>query len=158
MFAKRLIKSAEGQWLYVFYAGKKTRHRAKDGAPLELLPPRFESRRKIYRFFSMFWGKRLATQMLKNLPLKNRHGRLYVIAYDAGPMSVVVRKIRILCQTKCKLTILTQLTGGPEGRVYVVHSLVKSRAGRYVIARRTGPAYDFRYYKPQKHRARIILT
>ena len=92
MSVKKFITTAESQWFHVFYSGKKTRYRSADGAPLELLPPRFNSRRKIYRFFRMFWGKHLATQMLRNLPFKHRCGRLYVIGYDAGPMSVVDRK------------------------------------------------------------------
>lgn len=156
MTVKKFITTAEGQWLHVLYSGRKTRCRSADSAPLELLPPRFNSRRKIYRFFRLFWGRRLATQMLRNLPLKTHCGQLYVIAYDAGPMSVVVKAVRVLCRAKQTLLVLTKLVGGPEGGVYVVHNLIKRRMGSYIIARRIGPPYDFRYYKPETHRTKIV--
>lgn len=151
MTLKKFIKTAEGQWFHVFYAGKKTRYRTAYGTPLELLPPCFNSRRKIYRFFKRFWGNRLATQMLRNLPLTNRCRRLYVIAYDAGPMSVVVRAVRVMRHSKQTLTVLTKLTGGPEGRVCIVHVLARRKLDGYAIVKRHGPSYDFRYYKAKKH-------
>lgn len=148
---KRFITTAKGQWLHVFYSGQKTRLRAADGAPLELMPQRFNSPRKSYLFFRRYWGVRLATQMVRNLPLRKRCGRLYVIAYDAGPMSVVVRIVRVVCRSTETLTVLTKLSGGPEGRVCVVHVLARRKLGGYAIVKRHGPSYDFRYYKPEEH-------
>ena len=148
---KRFITTAEGQWLHVFYSGRKTRYRTAEGTPLELLPTRFNSREKIYRFFRLFWGKRLAEQMIGNLPLSRRCGCLYVIAYDAGPMSVVVRVVRVMCRSKQALAVLTKLSGGPEGRVGVIHVLARRKPGGYTIVKRHGPSYDFRYYKPEEH-------
>lgn len=139
------ITRAEGQWLHVFYAGRKTKQHTADGTPLELMPKHLNSRRKIYQFFRLYWGKSLAKQMLRNLPLTYRCGRLHVIAYDAGPMSVVVRATRIVSRKGIELSVLTQLTGGPEGRVNVRHGLLRCRTGGYIIVKRQGPQYDFRY-------------
>lgn len=151
MTLKKFIRKAEGQWFHVFYAGKQTRYRTAYGTPLELLPPRFNSRKKIYRFFRQFWGNRLAMQMLRNLPLTNRCRRLYVTAYDAGPMSVVVRAVRVMRRRKNTIRVQTKLTGGPEGKVYVVHVLARCKMGGNKIVERNGPPYDFRYYKATKH-------
>ena len=154
IWLKDFIAESERTWFRVFFAGKKTRRRSRDGAPLATLPPEFSSREKILKFFKRYWGQRLATQMLGNLPLTKRCGRLFVIRYDPGPLSARVRNVRLLCRTKKTIVAQTTLGGGPEGREFIVQVLSRGRDGKYAIRQRIGPRYDYRYYPPQVSRAR----
>lgn len=147
---QRFISNAERQWFRVFFSGKKTRLRARDGAPLELLPKHLDTKKKIYSYFRRYWGRRIARRMIANMPFLERNGHLYVIAYDAGPVPIKVLSTKIICCSRRSLIVLARLGGIPGRPACIVYRLVKRNSGCFVIVERMGPRYDYRYYPPPR--------
>lgn len=142
---KDFIVAAERAWLNVFDAGKPTSLLSADGAPLLLLPPEFSTRRKIYSYFRRWWGPRLASNMLYNLPLCTRADRLYVIAYDIPPISLNVSKVTRIGEQPDGILLQTVLTGGFDEPLLVRHFLqIDPRTKALMITDRSDKE-DFRY-------------
>jgi len=142
---KCLIHRAEKQWAYVFFSGKQTSLRSHDGAPLELLPYRFSTRGRILRYFQRYWSKKIACTMLKNLPLITRRGKLYAIAYDAGPLPIKPLAFAFVRACSAGVIIKVKYGGIPGRPIWVIYRLTKV-CGTYKITKRIGPKYDYRYY------------
>lgn len=116
-----------------------------DGAPLTLMPPRFDTRRKIYAYFRRWWGPRLTSNMLSNLPL-HEHGRsLCMIAYDFPPVSMTPKELPLVQEEGDSVRLQATLYGGlPEE--HVKYLLVRDQlSGRPMIIRRSDAEADFRY-------------
>lgn len=143
---KDFITDAERAWLRVFDSGRKTGFCSPDGAPLLRLPVRWQSRRRIYNYFRRWWGPRLANNMLRNLPIFERGGSLYVAAYDIPPISLNVSKVAVAEEKDDTVWLEAILSGGfdePLAVKYVVkrHGLTK----HFMVVSRSDFS-DFRYH------------
>lgn len=139
------IKEAERAWLRVFDSGKRTPFCSPDGAPLLRLPMRWQSRRRIYNYFRRWWGPRLANNMLRNLPIYERGGNLYVAAYDVPPISLNVSQVEVERETDDTVWLQAILTGGFDEPLIIKYVVKKDRLTKhYMIVSRSDPQ-DFRY-------------
>lgn len=116
-----------------------------DGAPLTLMPPRLDTRQKIYTFFRHWWGPRFASNMLNNLPLHEHGGRLCMIAYDFPPISMTPRTVSLEGREGDTFRLHATLYGGlPEE--HINYLVVKNQLNhRMMIVRRSCAESDFRY-------------
>lgn len=139
------IADAEMAWFRVFDAGKPTKLKMPDGAPLTLMPPRFDARQKIYAFFRRWWGPRFASNMLNNLPLHEHGGRLCMIAYDFPPISMTPTAVSLEGREGDAYHLHATLCGGlPEE--HVDYLIVRNQLNhRMMIIRRSQAEADFRY-------------
>lgn len=139
------IANAELAWFRVFDAGKVTKKTMPDGAPLTVMPPRFNTRQKIYAYFRRWWGPRLACNMLNNLPLIEHGGKLYMIAYDFPPVSMTARSVHVTQADGNVIRLHATLYGGfPEEQIeyQVTYNQLPRRP---MISRRSDAELDFRY-------------
>lgn len=140
------LKEAEQAWLRIFDSGKRTNLVSPDGAPLRRLPIRWQSRRNIYYYFRRWWGPRLASNMLKNLPIFERGGTLYVAAYDVPPISLKVQNITEINDTNPKKVLLTAvLVGGFDEPLIIQYIITKHTLTKHFMIVNRSDVQDFRY-------------
>ncbi len=145
---KDYITQAERAWLRVFDSGKPSHLHSPDGAPLRRLPRCWQSRQRIYAYFRRWWGPRLASHMLCNLPIFVRQGCLYVAAYDVPPISLNVREVQVVRERDGVIVVSTTLVGGFDEPWRVQHVLRRNPLDkRLMIVERSDPE-DFRYRVP----------
>lgn len=142
---KDYIAGAELAWFKVFVAGEPTKMTTADGAPLYKMPIAFSSRNKIYAYFRRWWGPRLASNMVCNLPLTERNSQLYMIGYDFPPISLTAKDVEILSERRGSRRLHAVLSGGFEEE-HVTYLVRDSPLHlKSMIINRSASADDFRY-------------
>ncbi|MGI6357188.1 MAG: hypothetical protein ACOX2K_00580 [Bacillota bacterium] len=141
---REFIAGAELAWFRVFSSSQTMRSTMPDGAPIGMLPGKFSTRRKIYRYFRLWFGPRLAKNMLANLPLIERQGRLCVIQFDFPPISMTPGQVKIERANAGTWRLHTTLSGGwPDEQIR--YRVLACPECRPMIVRRSGAYDDFRY-------------
>lgn len=141
------IVAAERAWLRVFDSGKLTQFKSPDGAPLLRLPMRWQSRRRIYNYFRRWWGPRLANNMLRNLPIVERGGSLYLAAYDIPPISLNVESVGVLNEETPLIRLSAILTGGFDEPLNIDYEVTQDAVTKHYMIVKRSDLEDFRYQK-----------
>ncbi|HBK85229.1 MAG TPA: hypothetical protein DDZ53_04260 [Firmicutes bacterium] len=143
---KEFIIDAERAWLRVFDSGKRSPFLSPDGAPLLRLPMRWQRRRCIYNYFRRWWGPTLAGNMLRNLPIFDRGGCLYVAAYDVPPISLNVSQVTLLEDNNERILLRAVLTGGYDEPLVINYVVKKHPLTKHYMIVARSDYEDFRYH------------
>lgn len=142
---KDFIIDAERAWLRVFDSGKRSSFYSPDGAPLLRLPIRWQSRRRIYNYFRRWWGPRLANNMLRNMPIYERGGSLYVAAYDVPPISLNISEVEVHKDKDDIVWLNAVLTGGFDEPLIIKYVVKKHTLTKHYMIVSRSDTDDFRY-------------
>lgn len=144
-FFRHMIEQAEQVWSRVVSSPRRKVVYTVNGVDYTPLPDRFNTRRKIARYFRRFWGKRLTRVMVCNLNLRVVKGKLCVPAGDVPPLPTMVQSLRIVRNRPNQKVIRAVLTGGAT-RVRIDYRLVRTwPSSPFSIAKRTAREFDIRY-------------
>ncbi|WP_147306773.1 hypothetical protein [Paenibacillus taihuensis] len=140
---KNFITAAETAWFTIQFSRKVGRPViGPNGDQFRFLGPRFNSRKKIFRFLRKFWSPAFARRIMCNLPLAtiNRH----LATLDNTDVPDAPRKaksIRIIFSLSDSFIIRAVLENSTNQVIY--YRIQKSKCG-LVITNRTN-TNDFRY-------------
>ncbi len=134
-----LVK-AEEQFANVF------RSASDHGDKWRLLPEAFNTRKKIYNYFTEYWSSSYAKIMLCNLKTKEINHKLYVIEGDIGP-TPGFRDIQInqFCRNCYIIHTKLGFEWEKEEELRPVTYIIKRRKRKYIIVERIYNGYDFRF-------------
>lgn len=140
---KNFITAAESAWFTIQFSPKVGRPViGPDGDLYRFFGPRFNSRKKIFRYLRKFWSPAFARRIMCNLPLAIINGRLATL--DSTDVPDAPRRaiaVRIIFSLPGSLIVKAVLENSTNQVIY--YRIVKTRCG-LVITNRTH-INDFRY-------------
>ncbi|MBR8660348.1 hypothetical protein IRT44_13075 [Anoxybacillus sediminis] len=140
-----MIEQAEQVWSRVMSSPRRKVIYTVNGVDYTPLPDRFNTRRKIARYFRRYWGKRLTRVMVCNLNLRLVKGKLCVPAGDVPLFPTMVQSLRIVRNRPNQKVVRAVLTGGAT-RVCIDYRFVRTGpSSPFSIAKRTARQFDIRY-------------
>jgi hypothetical protein len=146
---RNFIEQAEQVWTKVAHSPRGKPVYTVNGVDYTPLPPQYNTKRKISRFFRRYWGRNLAQAMIRNLQLRLVKGKWCIPYRVIPPLPMKVHSLRWKRNTPNQKLLAAILIGGNK-KVPVDYRLVRSGAtASFQIVKRSGRERDLRY-RPSK--------